>query len=114
MAVMRESASVIVARNETWSGHGASEPYEAGWAQEAIVFIRALKPPSLKGTPEARVEVSPGGMRWLPEGTRCPLPSAADEPTFARVRHFGSWLRVAADLEPGDEITVLVTLQLKA
>jgi hypothetical protein len=114
MTMMRESASVIVARNETWSGHGASEPYEAGWAQEAIVFVRALKPPTLKGPAEARVEISPDGMRWVAEGTRFQLPSNADETTYARVRHFGNWLRVAADLEPGTEITVLVTLQLKA
>ena len=115
MGMMRESASAIVARNETWSGHGASEPYEAGWASEAIVFVRALKPPTLTGqTAEARVEISPDGIRWVAEGTRLPLPSALDETTFARVSHFGNWLRVSADLEPGSEITVLVTLQLKA
>ena len=32
----------------------------------------------------------------------------------ARVRHFGNWLRIAADLPSGAELTVLVTIHVKA
>jgi len=113
--MLRESASAVVARNETWTGSAATEPYEAGWAGEAIVFVRALKAPAFAGSsPMARVEISPDGMRWVPEGTTFPLPGVPDEVTFARVRHFGQWLRIAADLGAGAEITLLVTWQLKA
>ena len=55
----------------------ASEPYEAGWAREAVIFVRALKAP--KGEqPMARVEISPDGMRWMPEGTEAPMPDEKD------------------------------------
>jgi hypothetical protein len=110
--MLRESTTAVITRNETWRGLAASEPYEAGWAREAIVFIRTLKPPV--GTPgSARIEISPDGMHWAHEGTSLPLPREADVVTFARVRHFGNWLRVAADLPEGAEVVVLVTVHLK-
>lgn len=111
--MLRESQTAVVTRNELWSGSAASEPYEAGWAQEAVIFVRALKP--AKGTPgKARVEISPDGMHWVPEGTSFKLPKKKDEATCARVAHFGNWLRVAADLPKGASVTVLVTIHVKA
>ena len=111
--MLRESFAAIVARNETWTGQAASEPYEAGWARETLVFVRALKP-GQGGRGRARVEVSPDGMNWVPEGTEFDLPQAQDEVTFAKVSQFGTWLRIAADLPDGAALTVLVTLHLKA
>ena len=110
--MLRESASAVVARNVVWRGRAATEPYEAGWASEAVIFVRALKPPT-GPLPEARVEISPDGMRWVAEGTCFPLPAVQDEVTFARVRHFGNWLRIAADLPDGSELVVLATIHLK-
>lgn len=110
--MLNESQTAVVARNERWTGKAACEPYEAGWAREAVIFVRALK--DAKGTPgEARVEISPDGMRWLPEGATFRLPTRTDEMAVARVKHFGNWLRVAADLPDGAEVAVLVTLHLK-
>jgi len=110
--VLRESATVVVARNETWRGSASTEPFEAGWAIEAVIFVRALKAP-IGAMPEVRVEVSPDGIRWLPEGTRFALPAEEDAMTMARVSHFGNWLRIAADLHADTELTVLVTMHLK-
>jgi hypothetical protein len=111
--MLPENITAIVARNERWTGEAASQPHEAGWAREAVVFVRALKEP--KGVqPSVRVEISPDGMRWLPEGTEAPMPTARDGIAALRVKHFGNWLRVAADFVPGSECTVLVTLHLKA
>jgi len=107
-----QSQAAVIARNETWTGTVATEPHEAGWAHEAIFFVRALHDAIGKpGT--ARVELSPDGMRWAPEGTVFDLPSKADEVTFARVVHFGTWLRISANLPDGASLVVLVTLQLK-
>jgi hypothetical protein len=109
--MLNESNTAIVARNVVWKGAAATEPYEAGWAREAVVFVRALKRPV--GTmPQARLQMSPDGMRWVDEGTTFPLPREQDAVTFARLSHFGNWLRVAADI-PDGEITVLVTFHLK-
>lgn len=111
--MLPENITVVVGRNERWSGNAASEPYEAGWAREAVIFVRALKEP--KGAPPmARVEISPDGMRWVAEGTEAPMPSDKDGIAALRVKHFGNWLRVAADFSADAECTVLVTLHLKA
>jgi hypothetical protein len=111
--MLPENITAIVARNERWEGTAATEPYEAGWAREAVIFLRALKDPE-GPQPEAVVEISPDGMRWLPEGTRFTLPAEKDELAVARVAHFGNWLRVRADFAEGAASTVLVTVHLKA
>jgi hypothetical protein len=111
--MLRESQTAIVARNERWTGAAATEPYEAGWATEAVLFVRALK--DAEGSPgQARVEISPDGMRWVPEGATFKLPTKTDEVAVARVKHFGNWLRIAAELPSDAAVTVLVTFHLKA
>ncbi|AMJ63194.1 hypothetical protein [Bosea sp. PAMC 26642] len=111
--MLPENLTAVVARNEIWTGESATEPYEAGWAKEAVVFVRALKEP--KGAlPKARIEISADGMHWAPEGSEFALPGAKDAVVFQRVAHFGNFLRVAASLPTGAEIVVLVTLHLKA
>lgn len=111
--MLPENLTAIVARNESWTGQSATEPYEGGWAKEAIVFVRALKQP--KGRlPQARIEISADGMHWAAEGSVFDLPSSKDAVSFQRVAHFGNFLRIAADLPAGSEITVLVSLHLKA
>ena len=111
--MLAQNIAAVVCRNERWTGTNATEPYECGWAREAIVFVRALKRPSLPPGTLARVQVSPDGMNWADEGTTLELPQAAQELRFARVAHFGGWLRLVADLPGGAEITLLVTLHLK-
>ena len=111
--MLPENITAIVARNERWSGTAATEPFEAGWAREAVIFIRALKDPSGQ-QPVARVEISPDGMRWVPEGTEALMPPGKDGIAVLRIRHFGNWLRVAADFGPDAEARVLVTIHLKA
>lgn len=109
---MKLSTSAIVARNSEWSGLNHSEPYEAGWAAEAIVFVRALKAP--RGEPgRAHVEISADGMTWVRDGTSFDLPGEKDAVTFARVVHFGTWLRIAAEIPDHSTQTLLVTLHLK-
>jgi len=111
--MLPENITAILARNERWSGAAASEPYEAGWAREAVIFVRALKPPN-GPQPRLRAEKSPDGMRWLPEGTEAAMPSEKDGVAMLRIRRFGNWLRVAADFAEGAEATVLVSVHLKA
>jgi hypothetical protein len=110
--MLNESQTAVIARNESWSGTSATEPYEVGWAREAVIFVRALK--DATGAPgQARVEISPDGMRWTDEGSTFALPVRTDEIGVARIAHFGNWLRISADLPAGAELTVLVTLHLK-
>ena len=110
--MLPESQSAVIARNETWVGRAVTEPYEAGWAREAVIFVRALKAVGAGGT--AHVELSPDGMNWVAEGTCFPLPASTDEVTFARVSEFGNWLRLRAHVPEQSSVTVLVTIHVKA
>lgn len=110
---LKQSTTAIVARNEAWtSTFAVTEPYEVGWAEEVIVFIRALKSPvGLRG--DARFQISADGIFWVDEGTIFPLPGDIDGVTYARLRHFGNWIRISANLPEGSEQRVLVTLHCK-
>lgn len=111
--MLPENITAIVARNERWSGEAATEPFEAGWAREAILFVRALKPPQGE-QPEAVVEISPDGMHWVAEGSTVKMPAEQDAVVAVRLSHFGNWLRLRARFAEGAESTVLVSLHLKA
>ena len=126
--MIRESQTAVVARNEIWQGEVATEPYEAGWATEAVVFVRALgfragdAPWSMTATLpgeapappiRARVQLSADGMRWVDEGSVFDLPVDDARDSFVRVRHFGNWLRIAALLPDGISMKILVTIHVK-
>lgn len=125
--MVNTSYTAIVERNVSWEGLFSTEPYECGWAKEAIFFIRALDATAEAGAGagadagdgseaapgEARIQISPDGIRWIDEGSVFSLPGAADQATFCRVSHFGNWLRVAGNTG-ARKLRVLVTLHLKA
>ncbi len=111
--MLPENLTAVVARNEVWTGDCATEPYEAGWAREAIFFVRTLKPPKGSIT-KAWVEISADGMNWAPEGSVFDMPAAKDAVTFQRLTHFGNFLRVTAPLPEGSELVVPVSLHLKS
>jgi hypothetical protein len=111
--MLRDSLTAIVARNEPWSGKVATEPYEAGWASEAVIFVRALSVKKVPAGIKFKVQISPDGMNWVDEGTRFPMPAKPEAVTFAKVREFGTWLRIIADLPKGASMKAVVTFQLK-
>lgn len=110
-SVVRSSYTAVLERGEPLQGDFATEPYEAGWASEALVFLRILEAPpgaSLK----ARVQVSPDGLHWVDEGTI--VPALEVGLTFVRVREFGNWLRIAGTTAPSeDQVRALIYLSLK-
>jgi hypothetical protein len=115
--MLPQSHLAVVTRNLTWQGPGevATEPHECGWAREALVFVRALKPPRWPSGPRRlAVQVSPDGLHWADHGTTVALPDAEDGMTCLPVERFGGWLRLAGRLAEGEAITVLVSIHLKA
>ncbi|HEY0686672.1 MAG TPA: hypothetical protein VGD45_30310 [Steroidobacter sp.] len=110
--MLRESSTTVVARNETWRGDSATEPLEAGWASEAVFFIRALRAP-VGPMPKLFVEISPDGMHWVREGACVAMPTQENGVAVVRVAHFGNWLRLRGELPEGSECVVLVTVHLK-
>ena len=110
---MRQSFTAVIERNVTWQGDFAVEPYEAAWATEAIYFVRVLDAANMPSDAVARLQISPDGIHWCDEGTFVLLSAQAEGLTFARVSHFGGWLRLVGKLPDGAALTVLVYLVLK-
>ena len=114
MAKLAESTTSVLVRGETWHGAFASEPYEAGWAREALVFVRLLKLEGDPGRAEISVDISPDGLHWAEEGARIKVPAEVGEVAFAKLVQFGNWLRVSGRMPEGTSAQALVTLHLKA
>jgi hypothetical protein len=109
MPTLRESATAVLLRGE-WLRDGATtEPYEAGWASEAVVFVHCLDD-RVYGV--LRAQLSPDGMNWEDEGAEIALPGKG-RVAFLRLSHFGNWLRFVARLPDGGERRVTLTLHLK-
>jgi hypothetical protein len=107
---MRRSYTAVVERGEPLAGDWATEPYEVGWATEALFFVRLLEEPAT-GRLDARVQLSPDGMHWIDEGTA--LPELRDGMAFVRVREFGNWLRLAGAVAGTGQLRALIYLTLK-
>lgn len=110
--MLRHSTSAVVARNETWTGLSYTEPYEAAWATELLIFIRLLEHDG-RTLPEAVVEISPDGIHWSDEGTTCPMPERAGGQSFCKVSHFGAWVRLRCAMPEDARSKVLITYHLK-
>lgn len=109
---MRRFYSAVVERNVPWNGQVATEPYEAGWASEAIAFVRVLETEGGAGRLRLRAQISPDGMQWCDEGSALE-PIDAVGVTFVRLHHFGNWLRLAGDTDADTTFRVMVTWALK-
>ncbi len=110
---MRQSFTAVVERNVEWRADFAVEPYEAAWASEAVYFVRALAAAEMPAGVAARVQISPDGIHWCDEGTTLELPTAAGDLAFAKVSHFGGWLRLVGKLPDSASLKVIAYLVLK-
>jgi hypothetical protein len=109
--MIRQSYTAVVERNVPWEKEFSTEPYECGWAREAIFFVRTLESQGTVAGTSLGVQISPDGMRWCDEGTVMRLTDA--EVDFCKVAHFGNWLRLQGELPEGATMRVIVTLVLK-
>lgn len=109
MPTVRESTTAVVVRGETISDGFVSEPYEAGWAIEAVIFVLGMDD-ARGGTLET--QISPDGLNWIADGGEIEIPGNG-QVGFARVGHFGNWLRVLAKIPGGGTRRVHVTMHLK-
>jgi hypothetical protein len=114
MPVLRECQTAVVARNERWTDVAETEPYEAGWASEIIIFLRVLESEGALAGAAAAVQISPDGIHWIDEGARISFPAATGQVAFVRLAHFGQYVRLRAELGTGLACKVIVTINAKA
>jgi hypothetical protein len=75
-------------------GEFALEPYEAGWASEAIAFIYIRKFYDSMQSLSIQPQVSADGCRWIDFGPAIG-PITAPGSHFIQLKHFGNWIRLA-------------------
>ena len=110
--MLSRSQTYTLELNGLWQGAFESEPYEAAWGHEAIVFIRSLSSENVSTEARARVQISPDGIHWCDEGATIGLP-ATDEMSFCRLTHFGGWLRLKGELPSAAKLKVMAYVALK-
>lgn len=98
---MRQIHTAVLERYGTFSGDFTTEPYEAGWAEEAIFFVRIDAVEGTEPKLTGSAQISPDGITWIDEGTLLPLIERRGL-VFARVLHFGNWLRLACRVSGRD------------
>lgn len=111
--MLRHSYTAVVERAHPLSGEFSTEPYEAGWASEALIFVKVRDAMESGQTLQARVQISPDGIDWVDEGTEFPVIREKGL-YFVKLTNFGNWLRVAGRTASSDRpvrATVYVALK---
>ncbi len=109
---MLQSYTAVIERNIWWKGDWSTEPYEAAWASEAILFLRVLERQAIDMPVFLRVQISPDGIHWCDEGSELIVEPDHDL-SLVRVRHFGGWLRLQGVLPDDTGLKVIVYVSLK-
>ncbi len=98
---MKQTHTAVLERYGSFTGDFTTEPYEVGWAEEAIFFIKIEAVVGIKPKLTGSVQISPDGISWVDEGTSLPV-ITKDGLLFTRVRHFGNWLRLSCHVSGRD------------
>ena len=84
------------------NGPVTTEPYEAGWAREALAVIYCHEVHGPAPRLELGAQISADGVRWIDFGPALPTIS---EPggCFLNLAGFGNWLRLAGTASGGPD-----------
>ena len=109
--MLKRSHTAVLEKNETYAADFDTEPYEAGWAGEALFFVRVLKLEG-SGPLTGSVQISPDGLHWCDEGSTI---GPINEPGLyaVAVNNFGGWLRLSCRIDNGSQFKLMGTLALK-
>ena len=107
--MLRRSHTAVLEKNEVFTENFDTEPYETGWASEAIWFVRILDA-APGATLKAHAQISPDGLSWCDKGNP-PLEIEGPGLAALALRDFGAWLRLRVAVT--GEVKVLIYLSLK-
>ena len=108
--MMRNFYTVVLERMARFRTDFATEPYEVGWASEAIFFVKIHELKGEQACVTARAQVSVDGIEWIDESPQL-IKADQEGSYFLRASHFGGWLRLRNELS-GKDPAVRVTIQL--
>ncbi len=105
---MRQFHTTVTERKLDFSTDFTTHPYEAGWASEAICFIRVEDLEGTNAELTAHVQISVDGLNWVDEGTVFKTINSKGD-SFVKVSHFGGFLRLRSSIS-GDEAKFNLTI----
>lgn len=114
--MLNQSTTAILSRGESWRPGFVTEPFEAGWASEGVLFLRALDDSVQVDKNEcfAHLQISPDGIHWVNEGSKIIVPDRKNQVTFVKISHFGQFIRFSVDSSAHWEArAIMATLSLK-
>ena len=90
-----------------------TEPFEVGWADEAIFFVKIHEINADDAVVSPIIQISADGIDWVDFESKMPI--IHEKGThYKSVRDFGGWLRLKCEISGRDpEIKVTVQLALK-
>lgn len=102
---MQKTYTSVLSRRIVIDGDYATQPYEAGWAQEALLFVQTEGAhPDLA----LAAEISPDGIAWIQRGPTTILSAGASIAEIP-LTTFGNWLRLTVTgATPADTARILV------
>ncbi len=110
---MREFHTAPLEVRRTKTEDFQTHPYECGWANEAIFFVRIERVSGENALLDAFAEISNDGVVWAREGTKFE-PMSEEGLYFVRLSHFGGWLRLNCTVSgQGAQFRLNVQLALK-
>jgi hypothetical protein len=110
---MRNSYTAVVERLQPVVREHATEPYEAAWADEALVFVKVRGGLTDGASVHAQVQISPDGIDWLDFPGKANSVGRDGGLTAIQLRDFGTWLRVVLTTTQDEPVRVSVSLALK-
>ena len=84
--MVRDSNVAVVERNVWWDGEFEIEPYEVGWASEALGFLHVLETEGAAPGIDLRVQISADGIHWGRRRERHSRTDAAGSELCSRFR----------------------------
>ena len=82
------------------NGEFALEPYEAGWATEAVAMVYVHEAHGDSPRMDLRAQISVDGVRWIDFGQAFD-PITGPGGYYLSLDRFGNWLRLAGEVSGG-------------
>lgn len=107
---MKEFYTSVIELRQPVNHQFSSEPYECGWADEALFFLTVHEEMADFNHILVRPKISPDGVHWV--SAPCDAIQVNEPGLYAIAQsHFGGWLRLELSLE-GAAQTAMITLHL--
>lgn len=110
---MKKFQTTVLERKNYFEDDFSTEPYEAGWASEAIFFVNIVEVEGTDSKMGIEAQISPDGINWTAEGDQITQINSTGL-HFLRLSHFGGWLRLNSKINgENSKFRVIIHLVLK-